>query len=169
MINSSTHIQRARLTIQQCNSIQFNPIQFIALHFAACRKKNWKRENNSTLVGFQLVPEHEVPRLSPCVNINFHMIQSIIAYIWTPVVIAKGKVADYDKTRDALWPLAKICHEACRYFIPQIPLAVMDGSCHDYAIFVPIMLRSISSVYHSSSINPTIHRSLPIMIIVMAR
>ena len=119
------HSHSARAS-QYNNAIQFNSIQFITLHFDRMQKKDWKNWKTgsekiiTTLVGFQLVPEHEVPRLSPCVTINFHMIQSIIAYIWTPVVIAEGKVADYYNTRDALRPLAKICHEACRYFI--IPL-----------------------------------------------
>lgn len=46
-----------------------------------------------------------------------------------PVVIAEGKVADGTPysvvavdTRDALPPsFTKICHEACRYFIPKYP------------------------------------------------
>ena len=124
MIKPSTHIQRApHNTTMQFNSIQFSSLLYISNRMQKKDWKNWKTGSEkiiTTLVGFQLVPEHEVPRLSPCVTINFHMIQSIIAYIWTPVVIAEGKVADYYNTRDALRPLAKICHEACRYFI--IPL-----------------------------------------------
>ena len=173
--NSSTHFHSLRAphnTLQsiQSSSIRFNSIQFNSLPYFTLRRMQRKTgsEKNITLVGFQLVPEHEVPRLSPCVTINFHMIQSIIAYIWTPVVIAEGKVVDYYNTRDALRPLAKICHEACRYFITQIPLAVMDGPSHDYAIFIPFMLPSISSVYRLSSTYPTIHRSVPIMIIFVA-
>ena len=76
---------------------------------------SWRQVRGSRPVGLEVPAtwEHEVPRLSPCVSINFHIIQSIMPYAHDSCRHRPGRQKrQITDTRDSPRSFAKICHEA---------------------------------------------------------